>query len=185
MFEKLLRRFRVPKQPEQLINQRQENFVNQCKHPLSIGQQIDVICKEYPYDWWRRLPSEITVLASPELNPRPKGNMTIIIFGQDCESYALGRNGIMSNLPLWFSEITDPRQGDIALYERKTSVQGVTDFPHVGICQEDGSVISRWGGGGPILKHPMNFVPTCYGDKVHFFRLTEEQLKKCSFKKQI
>ena len=52
---------------------------------------------------------------------------------------------------------------------------------HIGQTTDQGSVISKWGR-APVLEHPVNTVPTYYGNKVVFlippFSLTDELAKK-------
>ncbi len=127
-----------------------------------IRRQIDK-GTEHPYSEWHLfLPSEISHISSPSYPP-------------DCEGYALGRTNIMKRLPDMFPDIDAPQEGDIVLYLKTNGHE--KDVEHVGVYHRDGTVVSKWGW-GPVLKHPIGFVPTFYGDSVIFRRIPKEELQK-------
>jgi len=61
----------------------------------------------------------------------------------------------------------DEQIGDIVLY-----TYGDNPYipEHVGIHLGEWWVVSKWGEGGPVLVHPLDHIPSKWGDKVHFFR---------------
>ncbi len=73
---------------------------------------------------------------------------------------------------------SERRCGDIVAYLVNTpslEIEGLQDshWKHVGRVSEDpDKIISKWGV-GPIVKHPLDFVPRKYGDEVRFFRKDE------------
>ena len=92
--------------------------------------------------------------------------------GRNCEEFALGRKGIMSLLSIEFPSIDDPQAGDIVLYYNQRD-----GYVHIGVLQEDGTVTSKWGKGGPVLNHPWDHVPTRYGETITYRRVSKEDVK--------
>jgi len=92
--------------------------------------------------------------------------------GQNCETYALGTSGIRNVLSGLYADISNPQEGDIVLYHSEEN--GVV---HVGIYQKDGTVMSKWGNMGPVLRHPVDHVPSSYGDTVMFRRIPKKDLE--------
>jgi hypothetical protein len=176
MLKELFKRLR--KKPEILANQRQEIFENQDKYPILIRQQIDKVFEKFPYDWWDHLPSEMSVLAPPDnrYGTREENGGITTTMGHDCEDFILHKNGVIDSLLDSFPEVDDPEKGDIVLYvlisKYGKSVQ------HIGKYDESGCVISRWGEGGPVLRHPALFVPTDFGNSVLFRRISEKAIRE-------
>ena len=88
-----------------------------------------------------------------------------------CEQYAIGTNGLRHSIAALYPKLDSLKAGDIALYWDEGS-----GTVHVGRVQEDGSVVSKWGNGGPVLKHPIDMVRSSYGSHVFFRRIPEEEL---------
>ncbi len=95
--------------------------------------------------------------------------------GQDCVDYAVGahqRNCKGAGCLNLYPEAIKPQEGNIILYHVKHSRNGDKNrIVHAGICQEDGTIISKWGKGGPIFNHPVDYVPLGYGNYVTFRRI--------------
>jgi hypothetical protein len=129
---------------------------------LSERKRIEKATNKYPADEWHRHVKGASLVCSA-------------YNGQDCTSYALGRkraNPLLKKFP----EIDDPQEGDIALYCIKMQERL---YPlHVGIYQKDGTIVSKWGIHGPVLKHPIDSVPILYGSTVHFRRPPKNEAKK-------
>jgi hypothetical protein len=176
MLEKLFKR--LQKNPERLISQRQEIFENQDKSPILIRQKIDKVFEKFPYDWWEHLPSEISVLAPPDnrYGTREENGGFTTTMGHDCEDFILHKNGVMGSLSCQFPKVNEPEKGDITLYVSYDKYG--ESVHHIGKYDENGYTISRWDEGGPVLRHPTNFVPTDYGDSVLFLRISEEQIRE-------
>lgn len=80
----------------------------------------------------------------------------------DCVQYAIGHRDIRVMLPGIYTHSGIPEAGDLIVY-------GDLNRPcHVGIWQEDGSVISKWGDIGPVMRHEWSLVLPEYG-KYAFF----------------
>jgi len=91
---------------------------------------------------------------------------------QDCIDYALGiqkRNCKGASCLNLYPDINEPQEGDIALYLKREKDGDI--IAHAGIYQKDTTIVSRWGTGGPIFNHPIDFVPRNYGDYVIFRRI--------------
>lgn len=149
--ERLIDRFKKPKGV--LLEQKQIN-----------REKIDEVIATYPKnkDWAYHLPREISVLISPDLRK----------LNEDCERFAINSITLDEHASFRhindFSNVHDPKEGDLVIYMDNRSP--LYKAKHVGIYQKDGSVISKWGWGGPVLKHPIFFVPTSYGNSIIFSR---------------
>lgn len=89
----------------------------------------------------------------------------------NCEAYAIGGSGTIRNgLFDTMERIPDTyaQEGDIVVY-----ADHFGDVLHVGRYLGNGKVISKWGR-GPVIRHPLAFVPSCYGELVSFLRKLEE-----------
>lgn len=84
----------------------------------------------------------------------------------DCKKYALGDRDISLIIPGILNHAGCPKEGDIIIYG--TLCQPV----HMGLWQRDGTVISKWGDNGPLVKHNWNQVIPEYG-KYAFFSAIE------------
>ena len=116
--------------------------------------------------------------AKEQINPLhdlSRGRITLIkepdFNKEDCADYVLGteREGLSVKefLEKIAKEVKNPLKGDIIAY-RYSYCEKWT--PHIGIYQEEGSIMSKWGPGGPIFLHPEDHVPTIYGDRIKFYR---------------
>ncbi len=125
-----------------------------------IRREIDYVVETYRIsEWPSHLPAGISLLATGSPN-------------KFCEHYAFGLAGAKDTLLEMFPDISSPEQGDIVCY-CKTGEERVA---HVGRYQADGSVKSKWGM-GPMFRHPVEYVPTYYGNTVFFRRATREELQ--------
>jgi len=125
-----------------------------------VRESIDKVMEEFDaVGFVDHLPKEITLVEPAYDNC-------------DCEDYALGtRGGFMRLLPFLFPEIVDPKTGDRVLY-----CNGCPE--HMGTLQEDETVTSKWGEGGPVLNHPLDYVPNAYGETVIFRRISQEDVQR-------
>jgi len=90
-----------------------------------------------------------------------------------CEKYALGSNKLpwdsshdWSKPPHGFVEVSDPQNKDLVIYFNESWPK------HLARYADDNNVRSKWGG-GHIFQHPLEVVPSFYGDEVRFFRESE------------
>jgi hypothetical protein len=91
--------------------------------------------------------------------------------GEDCKRYLFGMSWtpeleVRLHTTYRFVDITceSLRRGDIAEYWIDGTVK------HVGRIAPDGDVISKWGKGGHVYKHPLFMIPNKYGNTVTFLR---------------
>lgn len=103
--------------------------------------------------------------------------------GKDCHAYAFGSQGPVAdevgNGYAGYVEVQEPREGDLALYYKRTRrVRNFFDpsmeevelaLKHSGVCLGNKMVRSKWGQ-GHVFEHPVDLVPVIYGDEVMFFR---------------
>ena len=92
---------------------------------------------------------------------------------QDCIDYAFNinhRNCQTANCLKMLPKLIEPQEKDIVLYRLSEKENKIV---HAGIYQKDTTIISRWGWGGPIFNHPIDFVPHFYGDSVTFHRISK------------
>jgi hypothetical protein len=107
------------------------------------------------------LPDGITLLGFPE-------------DGGDCIEHAIGKIDIKTSMHAYlkamFGRVPEGRErpDDLAVY---TSI--LDSFTHIGKYCGDGMVESRWGAGGPVLRHPVDYIPKGYGDVVYYIRPPE------------
>lgn len=133
-----------------------------------IRKQIDDVVSRFgPHGFIDHLPPEITLVQSANDIA-------------DCEKYGIGTAGWRHLLLGMFPDVETPIERDTVLYY--SEAYGVN---HVGRYQKDGKVISKWGTGGPVLKHPIDFVPTIYGDTVFFRRISSEDLQSLGKRRPI
>jgi hypothetical protein len=133
------------------------------EYDAQVRRQLDYLAKELdPSEFTKRIPRPIKVVEPPFPDV-------------GCEQYVIGTNGFRHSIAAIYPKLDSLRAGDIALYwdEDRGTV-------HVGRIQEDGSVVSKWGDGGPVLRHPVAMVPSSYGSWVFFRRIPEEEL--CNLK---
>ena len=52
-----------------------------------------------------------------------------------------------------------------AIYYSRTEASPKVDMPHVGMVLENGLIRSKWGQGGHVFEHPVDVVPTIYGNQ--------------------
>jgi hypothetical protein len=62
-------------------------------------------------------------------------------------------------------------EGDIVFYRNKGSLK------HAGRMADSDTVISKWSG-GPVLRHPLLYVPGQYGDEIEYYESIQEQHAK-------
>jgi hypothetical protein len=72
-----------------------------------------------------------------------------------------------------------PQEDDIVAYrgsddEKAEKHDETGQFSHFGIYLGSGKVISKWGN-GPIVKHPLEIVPSTFGSRVYFLRKTRPE----------
>jgi hypothetical protein len=121
-----------------------------------------------------KLPIEITILENP---PREEDNY-------NCFIYALG---LSTNKEViretkgfiycsFFQKLieknelsitTKPEKGDIIVY--RNIKQFGDEITHVGIFQDDNTIVSKWSW-GPIIKHKIFDVPDFYGSDILFVK---------------
>ena len=129
------------------------------KYDAQVRNQLDYLANELgTTEFIKRIPEPIRVVEPPFPHV-------------SCEQYAIGTNGLRHSIAAIYPKLDSLLAGDIALYwdEDRGTV-------HVGRMQEDGSVVSKWGNGGPVLRHPLDMVPSSYGSYVFFRRIPEEEL---------
>lgn len=81
----------------------------------------------------------------------------------DCLTYVIGNERLESLIPYIQAHNGTPCAGDIIIYGYDIQ------FPkHAGIWQKDGTVVSKWGNEGPIIKHDWNKILLDYGNKALF-----------------
>ena len=129
------------------------------QYDAQVRKKLHYLAREFDSgEFTRRIPEPISLVEPP-------------FSGVSCEQYAIGTNGLRHSIAALYPKLDSLKAGDIALYwdEDRGTV-------HVGRLQEDGSVVSKWGNGGPVLKHPIDMVPSCYGSHVFFRRIPEQEL---------
>ncbi len=89
----------------------------------------------------------------------------------DCTDYAIGNSRIQDLIPGILEHDGNPKQGDIIIYGHN-----INHPTHMGICQEDGTIKSKWGNNGPIMKHRWNQILPDYG-KYAFFSTFKEKIE--------
>ena len=80
----------------------------------------------------------------------------------DCKYYAIGNKSLDDITPGILNHDGNPKPREIIIYGSLLNPR------HMGIWQEDGTVISQWGDNGPIIRHRWNQVIPDYG-KYAFF----------------
>ena len=121
------------------------------------------------------LPGEIEVI---ELPPGRR-------YQFNCFAFALGLRGISTENPFKDGFIYSPfveklitdgkltkgtrpsKDGDIVLYRNMGTLK------HAGRMSDTDMVISKWSG-GPLLKHPLLYVPVQYGDEIEYYESLRE-----------
>jgi hypothetical protein len=103
------------------------------------------------------------------------------IHEKDCAWYVFhdqswyGTNAALMNLlrtephrllqNLGYVEITDLSDATILRYDTKNGGHGHW------AKQDDQGITSKFGNGGPVFRHAVDCVPSCYGDEVRYFAL--------------
>ena len=82
-----------------------------------------------------------------------------------CSEYVLGCLAHRAGFPDSFRTVQNPRKGDLVLY---TDVEGT--LLHLGKYLGGNRVESKWGPGGSVFAHPIDMVPSSWGNKVLFYR---------------
>ncbi|MBN1896131.1 MAG: hypothetical protein JW789_00200 [Candidatus Aenigmarchaeota archaeon] len=82
--------------------------------------------------------------------------------GYQCNDYALGSLSILAIDEYALKEGDTPKAGDIVVYESSLPLENFRPT-HVGVLQEDGTVISKWGS-LPLMKHEKSAVVEEYID---------------------
>jgi hypothetical protein len=122
-----------------------------------IRERVDKALEIPDYDAWRlyfpaEFPGEVSFEKGPDYSDL------------DCIDYALGikypRNKGVNRL-LILPDTVEPKKGDIVLYLNN---EKDSEIWHAGRVQEDGKIISKFGSGGPLFRHPVTHVPTHYGN---------------------
>lgn len=87
----------------------------------------------------------------------------------DCVSYAIGDAGLEDIIPGILEHNGNPEAGDLIIYGHGFTRNRALRRPtHTGVWQEDGTVVSKWGDNGPVMKHEWNKVIPDFG-KYAFF----------------
>ena len=82
----------------------------------------------------------------------------------DCHAYAVGDGVDDSDIAQGVLEHDgNPNAGDLILYG-----SSINRPLHIGIWQQDGTVISKWGDIGPVMKHEWDLVIPDYGNHTFF-----------------
>jgi hypothetical protein len=130
----------------------------EIKLDKAIRENLDRIAFEYGAENFAyHLPKDIEII-----NPSIKDC--------DCEEWALGTFRIKEYLPDFFREVP-AEEANFILY-----LSGKEGVMHIGIIQ-DGSVFSKWGINGPVLKHPRELVPSHYGNYMLFQYIPDYKCK--------
>ena len=87
---------------------------------------------------------------------------------QSCEAYIFGNdrelgNKLLDKYPAK-SENIHPDIGDIVVYK-----DNFNNIKHIGKYIGDDKIISKWGRKGPILKHPIDYIPSSYREIAFFY----------------
>lgn len=125
-----------------------------------VRRELEYLVSELdPVEFTKRLPEGIKVVEPP-------------FHDVSCEQYAISTDGFRHSIAALYPKLGSLEAGDLALYydEERGTV-------HVGRIQEDGSVVSKWGNCGPVLKHPIDMVPSSYGSWIFFRRIPEKDLR--------
>lgn len=85
-------------------------------------------------------------------------------FDTDCEGYVFDRKGVVQRFAEKSPVVLTPESEDVALYYLGEEMR------HIGVLAEGGMVDSKWGTFGPLLRHPLEFIPPDYGSAVCFRR---------------
>lgn len=81
----------------------------------------------------------------------------------DCLEFVTGHNCFDRLIPGIISHCGNPKPGDLILY-----LSDLQHPLHVGVWQEDGKVVSKFGNLGPVIKHRWKQVMPEYGEFVLF-----------------
>jgi len=125
-----------------------------------VREELEYLARDLdPEEFLSKLPKEITLIEPSFPNV-------------SCEQYVIGTSGFRHSIIAMYPKLDSLKAGDLALYDNEDLTV------HIGRIQEDGYVISKWGTGGPVLKHPVDMVPISYGCCVFFRRISEEKLNE-------
>ena len=83
--------------------------------------------------------------------------------GIDCMNYTIGDATPKELVQGILEHNGNPEAGDIIIYGHSLNYPS-----HIGVYQEDGTIKSKWGDNGPIMKHKWNQILPDYG-KYAFF----------------
>ncbi|KHO54615.1 MAG: hypothetical protein QT10_C0014G0013 [archaeon GW2011_AR19] len=83
--------------------------------------------------------------------------------GIDCVKYAIGDATIQELIPGILEHTGNPEPGDTIIYGHS-----INQPEHMGVYQKDGTVISKWGDNGPLIKHKLEKIHIDFG-KYFFF----------------
>ena len=87
----------------------------------------------------------------------------------DCVEFAIGHKDISLLVPGVLQHSGIPQAGDIIIYGRGLwSGYGLKHPTHVGVWQNDGKVISKWGDHGPVMHHEWDKVVPDFGAYAFF-----------------
>lgn len=104
------------------------------QYDAQVRRELGYLAKEFDSpEFTRRIPELIKLVKPPFTDV-------------SCEQYAIGTNGLRHSIAALYPKLDSLKAGDIALYwdEDRGTV-------HIGRIQEDCSVESKWGNGGPVL----------------------------------
>ena len=134
---------------------------NNLEHRVKLKELMD---GKTPEEFFANLPPEL----EPVVPPSPD---------IDCIMYALGTKEHLGNDVYDMCEEVEQgkeQPGDFVAY---ASMHG--DIRHFGIYLGDNMVLSKWGAGGPVLRHPIDQVPSPWGLYVEFLRYRQPSAFDC------
>ena len=123
-------------------------------HRVELKRRME---SETPNEFYENLPHGFSAVEAP----RP---------GQDCLVYATdirNKRLFADDLFAMYDIVPEgqERPGDLVVY---TNIMG--DLRHAAVYRGDGKVVSKWGGNGPVLEHPIDHVPSFWGEVITFLR---------------
>jgi len=81
----------------------------------------------------------------------------------DCVDYVIEKNKLEELIQGILEHKGEPKQGEIIIYGHN-----LRRPTHIGVWQEDGTVISKWGDEGPVIKHEWNKIIPDFGNYAFF-----------------
>ncbi len=142
----------------------------------------EIILRNDTNDWWQPekfvahtlplLPPELKVLANP---PSADRNYNCFIFAlglaNDVDVVKDSHGFIYSAFVTKLIELKELKKTSAPIAGGYVAYQDIANYPqeiaHMGILQEDGSVISKWAW-GPLVKHDVKDVPASYGNSIWY-----------------